>query len=421
MKCFKWALIPVTILFLFSQNSFANTVNIGLNYPQTGPLSELGIAQYNAATLAIEEINHRGGILNRKIQLITKNSQSKPAISKQNVIELIDQEKCEMIFGGASSAVAIAGGKAAKSREKLYFGTMTASNATTGIEGHKYMFRESYNAWMAAKGISSYLMRQKLSSKKFFFITADYTWGRTMEKSVRTFSMTTNEKRHRRFYTPFPGATYKDFSNALTMAKAVKPQVLVLVLFGNDLVRTLTMIEEMGLKKKFQSILAITLDLSIANSAGPKVMEGIIGTTFWGWKVPFKYNYPRGKQFVKNFADRYHSYPSSSAGTAYTILYQYKDAVERAGTFDTKAVIKALEGHKYISLKDEQQWRDFDHQSVQTVYTVKCRSAQNVLKDKFKQDYFIIVDTLSGKEATRSKDFWQQIREKAGKSSKLEF
>ncbi len=416
----KRTLIVIIVLF-FSQTGWSETIKIGLNYPQTGPLSILGLAQYNAALLAMEEINNQGGILNKKIQLITRNTQSKPAISKKNVLELIDQEKCEMIFGGASSAVAIAGGKAANSRGKLYFGTMTASNATTGIDGHKFIFRESYNAWMAAKGIANYLMNEKLSSKKFFFITADYTWGRTMEKSIRTFSMTTNKKRHRRFYTPFPGATYNDFSNALSMAKAVKPQVLVLVLFGNDLVRTLTMIEEMGLKKKFKSILAITLDLSIANSAGPKVMEGIIGTLFWNWQVPFKYNYPRGKEFVKKYGERYHSYPSSSAGTAYTILYQYKDAVERAGTLDTRAVIKALEGHKYISLKDEQQWRTFDHQSIQTVYTVKCKPAEDVLKDKFKQDYFSIVDTLQGNKAVRSKKFWQQIRKEAGKPLTLQY
>ncbi len=420
MRHLKTILIAILILF-FSQTGWTEIVKIGLNYPQTGPLSVLGKAQYNAANLAVEEINAMGGILNKKIQLITRNTRSKPAISKENVLELIDQENCQMIFGGASSAVAIAGGKAAKSRGKLYFGTMTASNATTGIEGHKYIFRESYNAWMTAKALASYLMNNKLSSKKFFFITADYTWGRTTEKSIRTFSMTNNEKRHRNFSTPFPGATYKDFTNALSLAKAIKPQVLVLVLFGKDLERVITMIDEMGIKKDFQAILAPALDLTIAKSAGPKAMEEIIGTVFWCWNVPYKYNYNKGKKFVEKFADRYHTYPSASAGTAYTVLYQYKEAVERAGTFNTKSVIETLEGHKYTSLKDEQQWRAFDHQSVQTVYAVKCKPAEDVLKDKFKQNYFTIIDTLPGTKAVRSKALWQQVRKEAGKPIELQF
>ncbi len=421
MKYLIRALIPIIILSLFSQNGWTEVVKIGLNYPQTGPYSKMGEAQHNAAILAIEEINTTGGILNRKIQLVTRDSQSKPDISTKNVLELIDKEKCDMIFGGSSSAVAIAGGKVAKSRGKLYFGTLTYSNTTTGTEGHKYMFRECYNAWMAAKGLSSYLMNEKLSSKKFFYITANYTWGKTTEDSVRTFSMTTNEKRHRRFYTPFPGATYKDFSNALSMAKAVKPQVLVLVLFGKDMVRALTMLEEMGLKKKFQAILVPNLTLDMAADAGPKVMEGIIGAVPWSWNVPLKHNYAKGKKFVKKYADRYHSYPSSSAGSAYTILNQYKEAVERAGTFDTKTVIQALENHKYVSLKDEQIWRGFDHQSIQTVHIVVCKKAEEVQKDKYKQDYFKIIDSISGNEAARSQELWQQIRKAAGKPTQLEF
>jgi ABC-type branched-subunit amino acid transport system substrate-binding protein len=421
MKHFKRLLISIVILSLFSLNAWAEIVKIGLNYPQTGPYSIQGQAQYNAAIIAVEEINNKGGILGRKIELIVRDSQSKPAVSRKNVLDLIDKKKCEMIFGGSSSAVAIAGGKVARSRKKLYFGTLTYSNATTGTEGHKYMFRECYNAWMGAKAISSYLMRQKLSSKKFFFITADYTWGRTTEDSIRTFSMTTNDKRHRRIYLPFPGATYKDFSNALAMAKAIKPQVLVLVLFGNDMVRALTMIEETGSKKKFQAILVPNLTLGMATSAGPKVMEGVIGAVPWSWNVPFKYNFEKGKKFVKQYADRYHSYPSSSAGSAYTILHQYKQAVERAGTFDTKAVITALEDHTYVSLKNKQQWRGFDHQSIQDVHIVVCRKAKDVQKDKFKQNYFNIIDTLAGEKAIRSKEFWLQLRKSAGKPPELEY
>jgi branched-chain amino acid transport system substrate-binding protein len=422
MQHLKIILIPIVIISLFlTQNGMARTVKIGLNYPQTGPFATQGEAQRNAALLAIEEINDQGGILDRRIQLVTKDTQSKPVVSKKNVFEFIDKDKCEMIFGGSSSAVAIAGGKAAKSRDKLYFGTWTYSNATTGTEGHKYMFRECPNAWIAAKGMANYLMKEKLSTKKFFYITADYTWGHTTEESLRTFSGTTNLKRHRRIYTPFPGATYKDFSNALSMAKVAKPQVLVVVLFGKDLIRALTMIEEMGLKEKFQAILVPAVTIGLAVDAGPKVMEGIISTVSWSWNIPYKYNFDKGKKFVEKYAERYHSYPSAPAGSAYTILHQYKEAVERAGTFDTKSVIKALENHEYVSLKDKQQWRAFDHQSVQTIYVVSCRKAEETQKDKFKQNYFKILDTLSGNEAARSKKLWQKTRKAADKSPELEF
>lgn len=420
MKNAKPILISVLLLIFCCTSVVADEIRIGLNYPQTGPYSVQGQAQFNAAQMAVEEINKQGGILGKKIKLIIRDTQSKPAISTNNVIDLIDNEGCAMIFGGSSSAVAIAGGKIAKSREKLYFGTLTYSNATTGKEGHLYMFRECYNAWMGAKALATYLRETELSGRKYFYITADYTWGWTTEESIRTFSLTTNDKRHRRSLVPFPGATFKDFTNALAMAKAVKPDVLVLVLFGKDMARALTLVEEMGLKKKFKAIVVPNLTLGMATSAGPKVMEGVIGALPWSWNVPFLYNHANGKRFVKEYSERYHSYPSTSAASAYTILYQYKQAVERVASFDSKSVIQALEGHKFISLKDEQQWRKFDHQAVQTIYTVRCKTEQEVLKDKYKQDYFEILDKMDGNEAARTKEQWLEIRKAAGKPPALD-
>jgi len=94
--------------------------------------------------------------------------------------------------------------------------------------------------------------------------------------------------------------------------------------------------------------------------------------------------------------------------------------VERAGSFDTPAVIKALEGHEYTLLKDKQQWRDFDHQSVQTVYAVKCNPAPVVTKDKYKLDYFDILSAVPGSKVVRTRSEWNAVREKAGKPTHLE-
>jgi branched-chain amino acid transport system substrate-binding protein len=144
-----------------------------------------------------------------------------------------------------------------------------------------------------------------------------------------------------------------------------------------------------------------------------------VNVTTAGWNVPYEYNYPLGKKFVENFAAKYKRYPSSSGGSAYTILYEYKAAVERAKTFATTAVIKALEGHSYTLLKDKQVWRDFDHQSVQTVYAAKCNPAPMVKRDKFQMNYFRIINSVPGPEAVRTRKEWNKLREVAGKHSYL--
>ena len=170
-NCKKTLCVVGMLMFGVIGLGHAESVRIGLNYPQTGPYSIQGKAQFDAAHMALEEINEQGGILGRTVELVTRDTQSKPDVSTKNVLELIDKENCEMIFGGSSSAVAIAGGKAAKSRGKLYFGTLTYSNSTTGTEGHKYMFRECYNAYMGAKALGNYLVEMKLQGIKYFYIT----------------------------------------------------------------------------------------------------------------------------------------------------------------------------------------------------------------------------------------------------------
>ncbi|MDM8524680.1 substrate-binding protein [Desulfococcaceae bacterium HSG8] len=407
------------VVLLFCTGADADTVNIGLNYPKTGPYSLQGAAQLSAAKMAVEEINGAGGILGKKVNLVIRDSESKPGVAEKNVEELIDRENCVMVFGGSSSGVAIAGGKVAKSKGKLYFGTLTYSNDTTGKDGHKYIFRECYNAWMGAKVLSDYL-RKHYSGKKYFYIVADYTWGWTTEESLRTFSLTLSRKRHKRVLTPFPGATDEDFKQALTRAENSKADVLVVVLFGKDMTKTLTLAAGMGLKDKM-AIVVPNLTLGMVQSAGPGVMEGVVGALPWCWNVPYAYGYDKGKEFVEKFSARYDIYPSTSAASAYTILYQYKDAVERSKSYDTRTVISALEGHKFTLLKDEQIWREFDHQCVQTVYAVKCKPEGEVAADKFRQDYFEIINKMPGEEAAISKKRWDELRKKGGKPAVLEW
>jgi hypothetical protein len=83
-------------------------------------------------------------------------------------------------------------------------------------------------------------------------------------------------------------------------------------------------------------------------------------------------------------------------------------------------VIKALEGHKYIGLKDEQYWRAWDHQSVQTVYAVKCKPAAEVKKDKYQLDYYEIINKMKGDDAAVTQAEWTALRTKVGAPATLE-
>jgi branched-chain amino acid transport system substrate-binding protein len=396
----------------------ADNVKVGLNYPKTGPYFSEGLDQIRAATLAVEEINEAGGVLGRKVELAIRDSMSKVPITKTNVTELIEKENVKMVFGGSASNVAIAAGEICQEKGVIYFGTLTYSNDTTGKDGHRHTFRECYNAWMASAALAKTL-KKSFAGKKFFYVTSNYSWGWTTESSMRKFSGTEDVSVHKQVLTPFPNARLTDFKNALRAAQNEKPDVLVLVLFGQDMVKAVNEVGKMGLKNTMQVVVP-NLEEHMAEGVGPRNMAGIIGALPWTWRVPYKFGYSNGIKFVEKFAARYGRYPSTSGASAYTILYEWKNAVELAQAFDSPKVIKALEGRSYTSLKDVQTWRDFDHQSVQTVYVVKGNPPEVVDKDKYRMDYFDVIDSMSGEEAAMSRKEWEASRTAAGKPTILE-
>jgi ABC-type branched-subunit amino acid transport system substrate-binding protein len=177
--------------------------------------------------------------------------------------------------------------------------------------------------------------------------------------------------------------------------------------------------KDLGLTERMQ-IVAPNLTQSMVEQAGPGLMEGVLGTEPWTWRVPKLEQSAQGEAFVEAFSQRYATYPSSSAASAYSIVYQWADAAQRAKSLDSEALIKALEGHRYQLLKGPQEWRAFDHQNLQTVYAVKVKTRAEVLKDPLRQDYFEIVDRLDADQAVPSLAEWQAERRAAGQPLTLQ-
>jgi branched-chain amino acid transport system substrate-binding protein len=413
-----FTVLAAIILFLCCFNpTFANqdTVAIAFNYPETGPYAKQGIDQWRAAEVARLEINAAGGILGKQVEFRVYDTQSNPKIAVQNANDAINIGHVKMIFGGASSAVAYEVGKVCQEKDVLFFPTLTYATTITGSQGMRHTFRECYHGWPAAKALAAYL-NQNYNGKKYFYVTVDYSFGATTESALRKFTHTEDKKIHRTYLSPFGS---KEFSKHLQAVERAKPDVLVVILGGQEMANFIRAATDLGLKNKMQIVVPM-LTLGMAERGTPDAMAGVIGALPWTWRVPYKYDYERGKTYVEKFFKRFNRYPSNAGASAYTSLHEYKSAVERAGTFETAAVIKALEGHQYQVLKDQQTWRRFDHQSVQTVYIVRCNPASVVLNDKYHLDYFEIIDQITSDGIFRSRDEWNSARQAAGKPTYLE-
>ena len=385
----------------------AEPIKIGLNYPRTGNYKDEGLELRRGALLAVEEINRAGGVLGRPLQLLSENTASRAAQARDNV-DLFADQGARMVFGGATSEEAMAAGQRARERGLLYFATLSYANEVTGQAGHRYLFRESNSAWMSARVLGEYLSWHQ-PRQHYHYILIDDAWGRSMENALRQATGSSDRARHGRSVLPSGVVSRAQYRSVLAKAQASEADILVLVLLGDNLQRSMRLVHNLGLKENMQ-IIVPNLTKSVVQNAGPLVMEGVIGTEAWTWELPRLDNNPDGQRFVQRYIDAHQEYPGSTSASAYSVVKQWSAAVQRSQSLDSEKLIRALEGHSYSLLKDQQQWRAFDHQNVQSIYAVRVRKRDEIMSDPFKQNYFEIIHRMAGDQAAPSLDDWQQER-----------
>lgn len=395
------------LLNCLGNSLLAEPIKIGLSYPRTGNYKAEGLELHRGALMAVAAINGSGGLLGRPVQLLTRNSASRAQNAQTNV-ERFARQGAQMVFGGATSEEAIAAGQRARQLGLLYFATLSYANEVTGREGHRYLFRESSSALMSARVLGEYL-GWHMPRQRYHYIIVDDTWGRSIESELRASTGSQDRARHGRSALPSSAAVRQHYLDALNKAAASDAEILVLALLGEDLLRSMRLAHNLGLHTRMQ-IIVPHLSKSIVQQAGPKVMQGVIGTESWTWQVPAQENSPAGQAFVDDYIRQHREYPDSAAASAYAIVQQWADAVRRSASLDSEKLIGALEDHRYSLLKGPQQWRAFDHQNVQSIYAVRVKTRRQIMQDPLKQDYFEIIHQMSGETAAPSHDDWQQER-----------
>lgn len=400
----------VAVLLSFNQVIYAESSNqteplIGINVPLSGPYQAQGKDQLRAYKLAIERLNEQGGLLGNQIEYKVKDTKTNPSVAIKNAQKLIKKNQAVMLTGGISSAVAIAQSEICQQKKVLFMCAVSHSTATTGFEGrkgmygeqkaHRHTFRWFFNAWMTQEALTPYLIQELGSGKDYYYITADYTWGRSLEHAIRHATESAGCNTLGAIKTPLG---HDDFTQQVRRAKKADPDILVLNLFGMDMIKGMRQVHQMGLDKEMQVVVPL-IDINMAHTVGPEIAQDIISTVNWYWGLKDKYS--GSVKFVKAYRDRYNKAPSWSAASAWVAVNEWASAVERAGTFASDQVIKELEGHQFRLLKGQERWRSWDHQAVSSVYIVKGKSESNMQGE---WDLLETVDEFEGSKVVRSRE-----------------
>lgn len=362
-----------------------DTATYGFNVPLSGPYGSEGKDELRAYKLAAKHLNEGGGwvdsqfddlsgdgVVGKQIEHKKADTETDKTKAKENARQLIERDNAIMISGGSSSSVAINVQAECQNQKVLFMACLTHSNATTGKNCARYGFREVFNAYHTAKALTPVLKEEYGTGKKFYQLYADYTWGKSVEQSMRKFLRSeANWTQVNSVATPL---STKDFSSYLSEVSNSDADVLLLDHYGLDLANSLQQAVDAGLKDSMTIVVPL-YNRPMAEAAG-KAISGVFGTVAWDSAID---NEP-SNQFTKAFEEEYNGrIPSGPAQLAYAQTLQYSAAVERAESFYPPDVIKELEGYQYDNIGlGKETMRKCDHQAQRAVPVVRGLPADEI-------------------------------------------
>jgi branched-chain amino acid transport system substrate-binding protein len=360
-------------------------IKIGLDDPFTGTYAELGKNEKIGCELAIEEINGKGGILGRHVELISEDSTSTDTgAAVQKAHKLIDRDKVNFFLGNVNSAMALALGEVTNEAKILHIVTGGHTDAVTGSDCHWNVFRVCNTTRMETNSVSRLLFDQ--FGKKWYFITPDYAFGHTLQQGFEASLKKFGGSEVGASLTPL-GTT--DFSPYLIKAQAADPDVILFLTAGQDAVNSLKQAVQFGLDKKFH-IAGAQQELEVLEGLPP---EARIGTWVfeWYWNQP---NVPHVKKFVAAIRKINNGkVPTARHWFGYASTWTCALAANQEKTLDALKLAKALENFQLppdiALMPDKVFFRAGDNQLMPDLYVGHAVEKGPEPEDLFKVDSIV--------------------------------
>lgn len=358
-------------------------VKIGNVDPRTGTYAALGENQIRGATMAVDEINKKGGILGRPVQLVVEDSQGLPGPAVSKAQKLVNQDNVSFLMGSVSSAVSASLSQFANQHNLIYVDTGGHADPITGKNCTWNTFRTCSTTWLETAADFDILYNK--FGKKWFFITPDYAFGHSLHDDYVAQLTKAGGVSLGNALAPL-GTT--DFSSYLIQARAAKPDVLICLQAGDDLVNVLKQAVQFGLNTQM-TVAGAQQELEVLEALPPAALIGW-WTFEWYWNQP---GVPHLEDFVAMHKARYNNkVPTARTWFGYATAHALALAANQAKSLDSLKVVRAMEGLELppeIALQPGKcYYRAEDHQMIANMFP------GNVPKDATYPNLFNVAQTI---------------------------
>src|SRR5246127_1807318 len=261
-----------------------------------------------------------GGKVNGKpITVVYADHQNKADIAASRAREWIDRDGVNAIIGGTNLAPALSTSQVAGEKKVPYINIGAGADTLTNEQCTPYTVHYAYDTMALAKGTGSAVTKQ--GGKTWYFLTADYAFGKALEKNTSDVVKVTGGQVLGAVRHPLSAS---DFSSFLLQAQAAKGQILGLANAGGDTINSIKAAKEFGITKTMK-LAALLIFLSDIHSLGLKNTEGLLHTTSWYWDLN-----DDTRKFSKRFFDKTKRMPTDIQAADYSATMTYLKAVEAA-------------------------------------------------------------------------------------------
>jgi branched-chain amino acid transport system substrate-binding protein len=333
----RLTLTTAILLALAATAAGADTIRIGVNEPLTGAFAASGTYVVNGAKIAADEINARGGVLGKKIELVIEDNKSNPTEAAAVAEKLITSDKTPVMMGAWGSSLTLAVmPKLAEYEVPMLVETSSSGKITTS--GNPFVFRISPPSALEAETFAP--MVAKLGMKKVDFLVLNNDFGRG---AAVDFGKMLKEKGVQVGMTETMDQGAQDMSAQLAKLKASDSETIMITSAVDQLVLLFKQMAAIGLKKRVITTGGSQNPDQIIAQAGSAADGTLHLTTFLPW-IPEKTPDPKATEsFIGEWKKRGFQFAGvTESFRGYDGIRAIAHAIEKAGKAEPAAITKAF-------------------------------------------------------------------------------
>ena len=306
-------------------------VKIGVMNDGSGAYSDItGKASLLATQMAVEDFG--GKVLGKPIEVVYADHQNKPDVASSKAREWYDKEKVDIIMDLPTSSCALAVVNIAKELQRLAIVSGGGTTRITNENCNEFTVHWTYDTYSLAAGTTRSVVKN--GGLTWFFMTADYAFGASMEKDAFEFIKAAGGKVLGSARYPFPTTT--DFASFLLQAQSSGAQVIGLANAGSDTINTVKQAAEFGITPA-QRLAPLLIFINDVHSLGLAKAQGLYLTEGFYWDLD-----DATRAWSKRFFDRHKAMPNMIQAGLYSATMHYLKAVNAAGTDEPRAVMAMM-------------------------------------------------------------------------------